>query len=123
MNARRSLVGVLLDQDKSGAALQEAQSALQSSPEDAVCLGLEGKIYAKLRREGEAERSMLKAIALNPKLEFPYDDLLMIYRDRRDRGKALDILGRHLRILDPQSQKAKLVATDIENLRRLPEKP
>ncbi|HTK81509.1 MAG TPA: glycosyltransferase family 39 protein [Bacteroidota bacterium] len=123
MNARRSLVGVLLDQDKTGPALQEAQSALQSSPEDAVCLGLEGKIYAKVGRTGEAERSMLKAITINPKLEFPYDDLLIMYRDQRDKKKALDILNRHLRILDPQSQKAKLVAADIQTLQRLPEKP
>ena len=116
-------MGVLLDQGKTDLALQEVRSILQSSPGDGVGLGLEGKIYAKLGRYPEAEQSLLKAIAMNSRLEFPFDDLLSMYRGRSEKKKALDILGRHLRILDPQSQKAKLITAEIENVRRLPEKP
>ena len=123
MNAQQSLVAVLIDQGKNAEALEQARKSLQSAPDDPMLVGLQGRSYARLQEFSTAESLLTKAIALNPKVEFPYDDLLMIYQHRKDKIKAINILTRHLQILNPQSQKARAVSADLETLRKLPPQP
>ncbi|HJW31702.1 MAG TPA: hypothetical protein VJ508_20920, partial [Saprospiraceae bacterium] len=107
------------DQGKNAEALEQAQKSLQSAPDDPMLLGLQGRSYARLQKFPTAESLLTKAITLNPRVEFPYDDLLMIYQNRKDKVNAIDILTRHLQILNPQSQKARVVRADLETLRKL----
>jgi 4-amino-4-deoxy-L-arabinose transferase-like glycosyltransferase/tetratricopeptide (TPR) repeat protein len=123
MNAQRSLVAVLVDQGKNDEALEQARKSLQSAPDDPMLVGLQGRVYARLQKFSTAESLLAKAIALNPRVEFPYDDLSMIYQNRNDKNKAIDILTRHLQILNPQSQKAKAVKADLESLRKISSRP
>ena len=72
------------------------------------------------RRFGEAESSLERALALDPRMSAAYDDLLFMYVQVKDKKKALDVLTRHYAILSPSSEKAQKILTDIKTLKKMP---
>ena len=119
-DAHRLLAGVLFELGKDSEALGESELSLAIKPDQAEILGLRGSILLRHKKYSEAEPALLRAVALDKHLEYAYDELLMIYVQRRDKPRAIDILTRHYNILDPESEKARLVAADLKRLKSMP---
>ena len=84
-----------------GDALKNFQRALELKPEDPEFHNLLGQSYAELGQPEEAERSLRRAIAIDPKYAMGYYDLGVILVEREDRrGAALESFQHALK-LDP----------------------
>jgi Flp pilus assembly protein TadD len=111
--ARRLLAHALYQQQRLFEALQEIDSYHQLYPKDAELLALRGSILVSLGRTDQAESSLEEAIRTNPNLESPYIDLSLIYASRNDIRNAVAVLQQYLKILPPESDKAKFVEQQI----------
>jgi len=120
INARRALVGLLADQGRFEEALTVVRDFLQLTPDLAVMHWLEGNMLIKLKKYGEAEVSVRRALSLDDRLGVAYDDLLFVYIQWKDKQKAIEVLERHSRFLPPESEKARKVAADLRTLRTMP---
>jgi hypothetical protein len=93
---------------------------IASHPMDAELPALKGNLLLRAGREKDAEYFLRRALETNPRIESVYDDLLRIYVNRKDKKKAIDILMQHKSLLDPKSDKAKLIERDLQTLSTLP---
>jgi 4-amino-4-deoxy-L-arabinose transferase-like glycosyltransferase len=119
-DAHKTLAQTLYHLGKFEEALMETQIYLRLKPDDAEIFSLEGNMLLALNRLDKAEESFKKALVLNKYLEYVYDNLLMIYVQKKDKQNAINILTQHLKILPANSEKAKLVVTDLNRLKNLP---
>jgi len=121
LEVRKSLIDGLFSLGRDEEALQEIDQWVSLQPNNPQLLGFRGNVLIKLNRLQEAEGSLQKAIRLDSNFEFAYDELLRIYVIWKDKGKALDVLTKHLRIVSANSEKARLIQRDIQTLKNLPQ--
>lgn len=119
-DAHNVLAFIETNLNKGEEALAEVDRSLTLHPDQPDVIGLRGHILLQLKRMDEAEPCLKQALARNPNLDFAYDDLFMIYYDRRDKKNAIDILSRQLHFLPPSSEKANMVERRLQQLRALP---
>ena len=115
----REFAWTLFNRGKYEDALKWTERSLRIET-TAELLALRGSSLLRLKRPDEAESILKQAIALNERLEIPYRDLFLLYRQRNDTGKMIDILSRYLKTLPPESEAATGAIKRLHQLRGVP---
>lgn len=115
-----NLASILYNLGKIDEAFDEVETSLLLKSDQPPALALKGLILFQKNRLNEAEVFLKRAIIQNKNLEFAYSALLLIYVNRKDKPNAIDILSRHYEILPKNSEKARLVAADLQRLKSMP---
>ncbi|WP_336838264.1 O-antigen ligase family protein [Sphingobacterium siyangense] len=72
-----------------------------------------GKVYQSLGQSEEAERSLIKATAMNPKLFVPLSKLMLFYKETGQYEKCREIAGKIIR------KPVKIPSKVVENIKKL----
>ena len=115
--AARQLVTIENNLGKLEDALKWAETYLRLNPMDPEILNTKGRILIILNRLGEAEKALKEALNLDEHREEPYRGLMVIYGVWNDRQKLVDILTRYAGILPANSDKWRLVNSELKKLR------
>jgi tetratricopeptide (TPR) repeat protein len=87
-----ALVRLYLGKGQAAKALALAEKAAAERPKDILVQTLLGDVYSASKRDAEAEAAFRRAIALNPKVVGPYEELSNHHLRRRDVAKATAVV-------------------------------
>ena len=113
--ARSELANVYYKSGRYQEALPQIEASVEVAPRDINLLVLRGNIMLKLDRVDAAESSFVRVLALDERQEPAYQSLMLIYAQRDDRPKLIEILEKYKNNLPPE--KAQLVEAEIRKLK------
>jgi tetratricopeptide (TPR) repeat protein len=117
----REIAWTLYRLEKYNDLLPFVKHSLQIDSKQPEMEGVLGSCLFHVGQLAEAERYLQSSLLLNPRLEFVYLDLELLYRNEKNTLKQREILKRYLNILPPESENARLTRDRLQNL--LPANP
>lgn len=93
--ALASLAGILFNKGEPAESLEFYEKAIAVDPDCKFYYFYSGVTLAKLRRPGEAESALLKAVGLDPSLAPAYFQLALLYKEQNRLDESNEMLKRY----------------------------